>query len=325
MTDTQTDDDFESGFNEAVGESAPSKDEPQGQEAAQGSADDTPNGAGENPSGDSDQGQPAGDTADADDGGQAAGEEQSTDLWAEAPEPLKAEHEALKKRYADIDHRYRSESGRMGTVQRNFSHLQSENQALKRQLAAYQTDAAATDEKGNANQGAADDDKLASLREDYPEIAGPIEEILNASTQKTAALEQRLQAMDEEKFNNHILSEQDALSEKHDDWIDVAASDEFKNWIGTQPQLVQDALQRNSEAIVDHQEAAVVIELFKRSDAYRQEAAGEPEPDPEPKKPTSRRDLQRRSAAAPSSRNTGAGGDGPADDFEASFEYHAAK
>jgi len=319
MTDTQTENqDFEAAFTEASGDGTGTITLPADPEPTAPDSDEL------------DQGEPAADDAAGDgEGGQeeaapeGEGDNDNADPWAEAPEPLRAEYEALQAKYRDIDHRYRSDTGRISALNRKYAETQRENDELKRQLAA-QSNSAADTKNGNA-QGDDTEDTLKTLREEYPEVAEPIEKILKASQMKADALDQRLAQMDEERQKSHIITQQEYLSEQHSDWQQIGASDEFHAWVGGQPRMIQDALARNSQQIVDGEEAAAVIALFKQSLNADQGNGGEPTPQPEPEqKPTiSKRDLQRKSAAAPISRTTTGGGDGPADDFGASFNFYS--
>jgi len=319
MTDKKTDhDEFEAAFNAASGEGSgtqePAK-EPEPTPPADTAADQ------EDPAADDAAGEGEGGQEDA--APQGDEDENKADPWADAPEPLRAEFEALQTKYRDGDHRYRSDTGRISALNRKYAETQRENEELKRQLAAH-GNGAATNKNGTAQGDDAEDD-FESLRADYPEVVGPIEKKLKASEARADVLEQRLASMDQEKHQSYIISQQNYLSDAHPDWQQIGGSDEFHAWVGDQPRMIQDALARNSEHIVDGEEAAAVIALFKQSLNADQGNGGQPDPQPNPeeKPTTSKRDLQRKSASAPTSRTSTGGGDGPADDFESAFKFYA--
>lgn len=244
------------------------------------------------------------------------GDDEEADPWAEAPDSLREEHLALQKQYSELDHRYRSEQGRVPTLNREYSKAKTEITQLRERLAALEG-AANTGSNGNDNKDQAEDEAWQSLREEYPEIAQPLEAKLANAESSAKALEQRLADLDADKEEAFYNSQRDSLSDAHPDWVDVANSGEFHSWVATQPSIVQEALSRNAERIENAEEAGFVIEQFKRS---QEAAASKPE-----NQSSAKRNLQRKSAAAPSSRGVAAGGEGPKDDFSAAFQYYAKR
>ena len=59
-----------------------------------------------------------------------------------------------------------------------------------------------------------------------------------------------------------IRDNESRLDERFPGWAEIAGSQEFGQWASTQSRMVQDALRRNANAIVDYDDAADILQRF---------------------------------------------------------------
>ncbi len=360
--DTDDDQEFESAFAEFASDGSPegeaetpeSASEPEPEPASEPEQEEADNGAdkktnddeaqageGEEDAGEksASDGDEPGDADTEGQGDENTGEEDSTDIWAKASDELKSAHNEVEKERDDWKQRYKSLEGRVPTLNRNYNRALNENEVLKRKLAAYEGDAA-TKPEGNGKSGVAEDPDFKALANEYPEIAAPIQKLLEKAEANQAAFSERLGQMDASQHEDHVVAQQDVLAGKHTDWQQIGADENFHNWVATQPRMIQEALRRNFDEIVDGEEAAAVIELYKQASGLTtSEPAADPQgqqpneqgdqetpaESPESQKHKAKREMQKRSAASPTSRSSSSGGDGPPDSFESAFHYYASQ
>lgn len=220
-------------------------------------------------------------------------------------DPL-AELERYKQEAQQWQHRYNSDLGRQNALQRKIQ----EQQAMIEELQKAPQQAAP--EGSGMSQSEWD-----TLKEDFPEIAAAMEARLNLITNtyesKISRLEQSLQPIQQQAQQSYRQQQFDALAQQHPDWQQVAKSDDFNQWMQTQPEPVR-ALYNSDEAA----DAAYLIGTYK---AHRGVKA--PAPTDELKQ---RRQRQLQQGQTISNR----GGRPksslpPEDDFEAAFNYFAER
>lgn len=263
------------------------------------------------------------DDEDDDQGGNTAGQEgrgseNTDDLWASAPEPLRAAHEAAQKELEKERQSARSNAGRVAAYQRQISEFQ-------KRLAAFEQNAAAGKTAPSKGAGSEGEDDWSAVKEEYPELAGPIERRLSQIAERNAALERELSAYGDERRDRYIQEQQQALTTQHADWQSVVGSRDFLEWYTAQPAEVRSMVEKNADAIIDAQSASYALGLFKMQTGYQAKqqpapSAGAPPNDAAKQK----RQRQLQDGAGAAGRGPGRMS-GPPDDFESAFKYFAGK
>lgn len=185
-----------------------------------------------------------------------AGSEKQDDIWANADPALKAAFEAEKQRAAKAENAIRSNNGRLSQVQRELTELKQRQQA-------------APADKANEPPEVSDDE-LKRVGEEYPDIAPPLigtilalrQQVEELSKDRTKRSEAET-AQAELDATERMAEQEQHLAEQHPDWNDVVKTEDFAKWAIVQPRMVQEALQRNGDGIVDGAEAAKILSDFK--------------------------------------------------------------
>lgn len=274
------------------------------------------------------------DPEDPEDPAAAAGSKETTpDIWADAKPEQKAAYEAA----ATDAHKWRSDSGRAAADRRRI-------QELEQQLSAKSKGAADAAPGDNAVMQVLEGDAWKTVEKELPELAAPLKEILTASANENAALHRRLATFDESHADEVAKAQLRIVEQAHPDWEAVTNQKEFAEWVVTQPPFVQQMLHRNGEKVVDGDEAAHLVSLYKSSPAFKPPSPPpnkDPEPapnaDPSPKPDhepaagktaapsktdrTRQRRLEANTRVPPS--GPGASSQ-PPDDFESAFEHYAS-
>ena len=157
-------------------------------------------------------------------------------------EPKNAEEKSFKKRYGDL-RRHQQEKEKEFAVK--IEALQSQlNDATKKEI----------------NLPKSDED-IEAWATKYPDVAAIVETIaIKKAKEQSAALEDRVKAVDEMQLNASRDKAEAELLRLHPDFEDIRETDDFHNWVDEQPQSIQDALYENSS---DARTAARAIDLYK--------------------------------------------------------------
>lgn len=267
---------------------------------------------------------PPGSDAEAGTSGQAAGTEppagdQSTDIWANVPEEVRAAHRAALR---DQELRYNSVVGRLSAADRQLAQLRREQQPPAQE---GQPQPAPQQQGGGADPFSGD--TITRLREDYGEVAGPLVDMIAALKGKVDQLEAPVQQIGQERHAAQLNAQEQFLAGQHADWLEVAKDERFHGWVQTQPRFIQEALNRNANAIVDGQEAARIIGMFKQeigagaTPPPPPAPAADPAPTPQLDPRRQRQLLNGRDAGKPGAPVTS----GIPDDFDSAMEAYIAK
>lgn len=242
------------------------------------------------------------------------GSPQDDDVWANAPSELRQRYDESKR---DYELRLKSIQGRQSAADREVARL-------RQQIADMQNAGKGSgSESGTGEQssaGEASDDRFKQLLEDYPEIAGPLVEELNALKAQLKPIEEGVSTVQQEREAAFYIAQQQKLEEAHPDWLDTLKDDRFGGWLQEQPRRVQEAFERNRQAIVDGEEAAWVVGSFKEGLGIGKQ----PDPQDDPKKGQD----ERRAKQLASGRDYGRGSGPPAaneipDDFDSAVNAYA--
>ena len=169
------------------------------------------------------------------------GEVEETAEEAEA-EPEGAEEKTFKKRYSDLRR-----------------HQQQQADDFKKQIAELrnQLDAATKKEMKLPKS----DEDIEQWAKEYPDVAAIVETIaMKKASEQASALEERIKVIDEMQSSATKEKAEAELMRLHPDFDDIRDSDEFHEWVESQPKWVQDALYENDN---DARSAARAIDLYK--------------------------------------------------------------
>ncbi len=244
----------------------------------------------------------------------------STDIWANAPAELR---EAYQTAMREADTRFDRLRGKLSTSDRQLAELRaSQGRAPAREQ-----------EPGPApaEQPASDpfeSDAIKKLREDYGEVAGPLVDLIQTLSGEIQSLKAPVQQMGQERYQAEIGAQASILADQHPDYEACVNDPRYSEWAESQPQMVRDAIARNAKAIVNGEDAAMVIGMFKASIG-----AGTPPPPPPPPPPPNPQPSaieQRRQRQLEAGRDGGQGNAAPAssgvpDDFDSAMDVYMAR
>lgn len=168
------------------------------------------------------------------------------------PEPDDDLAKAVRER-DQWQHKYKSEVGRIAAYQRQIAELQ----------------AAKPQTQGQAKEQIAqkiNDSSWNELKEDFPEIANAVEKHFESQfANRFSSLEQKLQPLERQAQEARMAAERQhfdgqmaALEAAHPDYQTVVNSQEWRDWLSTQPQPVQQLVHSTSAA-----DAAYLLDGFK--------------------------------------------------------------
>ena len=168
--------------------------------------------------------------------------EESTEQEPQEAEPEGAEEKTFKKRYSDLRR-----------------HQQQQAEDFKKEIASLrqQLDSATKKEMKLPKS----DEELESWMGEYPDVAAIVESIaIKKAKEQSAALEERMKAIDEMQQSASKEKAEAELMRLHPDFDQIRDSDEFHEWAENQPKWVQDALYENNN---DARSAGRAIDLYK--------------------------------------------------------------
>ena len=236
------------------------------------------------------------------------------DIWSSADPALREAHERAIR-----DERLRAEGirGRQSAADR-------ENAQLRKRLAELDQGTGSGRKPEEEQEPGADGTKpdrqkiLNDLREEYPDLGGPILDEMADLRERLGRLEEPVGAM-QQRDQESALEQQAALVlEKHPDWVDIRTDERLAGWAQSQPRAVLEAMSRNGEHIVDGNEVAWVVDLFKRDMGIGSQSAPNPQPQPHQQ----RRERQKQAGRDAQGRSGPPVATGiPKDDVDAAITY----
>ena len=246
------------------------------------------------------------------------------DIWADAPSELRAAFEAEKSKASRAEQEIASNRGRISHLQARLDSLIAKPEQQDDTAGAGET----SPDAGGSQDNLFESDGWKQFREDYADIAGPVQEVFSAQAEeiKTVRAEnQRLRKGLETVGEDRVLARSDRLEaevrETHPEYDEIIASEAFANWGQAAPAYIQQALHRNGEIIVDAAEASDLIARFKADTDFKgangTEGGGSASTagnggDSSATAAATRRQIQLDSATGPTSR----GGEAPTQDKE---------
>lgn len=231
----------------------------------------------------------------------------SDDPWKDVPADLRERIAAIEKERDEARHRAQSDANRVAALSRKIQSLTTSAPAAP----------AKKDEEPSDAQKALDA-KVKQLREDYPEVAEPMLELLAAERDKLNAVTQKLETVEGDRQQAFIQQQEALLTEAHPDWRQTVATPDFQSWMEAQPP----GIQKLAESY-DARETSTVITLFKTESGVAAKAPA-PVATPEQNATEARRREQLSGGVAIKTRPAPVTS-GPPDDFEGAAAYYQAK
>lgn len=225
--------------------------------------------------------------------------------------------EALIRERDDYKQKFQSNNGRISAYQRQLDELQQSNAHLASQIAKSVDDTGSKSEAREQIAGEISNQSWDELKEDMPDVAAAIDERLKAMiddrikpiNEKIQPISQSLQEQRQREAEARFERELAVVKDRHPDFDDVVRSSEFSEWLGQQPEPVQQL--QNSDSAAD---AAYLLDTFKLQTST--------EPSGSDLKQRNQAKL-RNSLAAPSKRLSRTA---PSlDDFDAAFDAAVAR
>lgn len=262
--DDETDEDDDSGDGE--GSEAAAADT--GQETSDTDADPAPESAEGEQSSEDDEGEGES-SSDATDGAASAG-----DIWASAPKELRDAFDAERTRAARAEQEVASSRGRISNLQSRLDASLGKPPEQRNTAGAADTSPDAGDSRPNPFET----DEWKGLRDEFGDIAEPIEKILTPLVGEVGALRaenqrlrQGMETIGQDRLHTRAQSQEAAVREAHPDYDDILQSQEFAGWVQAAPAYLREGLERNGRAIVDAAEASDILKRFKQDTGYGSE------------------------------------------------------
>jgi hypothetical protein len=183
------------------------------------------------------------------------------DIWADAPEPMRAAYQSLTKERDE-------ERARRAGNDRKIREMSEELKALRSAPAA---------QAGSKPDGM-NEAEWQAFKEDYAEIAAPIESKMQTLNAELESFRRRFESMDQDQLKQTYDTNFNDVVATHDDYLPIVRQPAFVDWIGQQPRYIQDAAARNGQEIVDPVEVIEIIDRYKLH-AGIDAKAPEPKPD----------------------------------------------
>jgi hypothetical protein len=220
-----------------------------GRQEAEGD-DKTDQGGKEAGQGEPEAGQPseAPPAADAD---KASRAEIPDDVLANADPRLKAHIEQLEGETRKARNAARSNGGRL-------------TQALN-ELHALRQAATSGKTEGEGGSETTREERLAKLREDYPEVSEPLLEEITDLKGQIGTLTAGEIAKAESAVTEALEAETEALLERHPDLPQIVRDPAYAEWAKAQSPGIQRMIQENSQHVISAADAGLVFDLFKQS------------------------------------------------------------
>lgn len=184
--------------------------------------------------------------------GQAGAGGQVTDPWAKAP----AEYRKLyEEEVTELRRRLAGQDRKIGQ--------------LNARLLSPAPVKGKDDKAGTGTEAArlADDPDWKKVEEDFPEIARPFMRELERRDASVQTLQQQLGAMQAGERETVLLDNEQAVLDRHSDFVQVASSPVFREWADGLSPALKSILSQNAQRIVDPQGAIAIVDLFKAQHA----------------------------------------------------------
>lgn len=179
-------------------------------------------------------------------------EGKDTDIWATAPEPLKAAYLAEKTARERWETTARGHARSASQQGRRLAELE----AKLPKGASDEAPAGETDEERTARH--------AKLREEYGDSVGQLLPEIDELRSELARVKGVVSADWQQRSEADLLDQYALLDQRHPKWREDVVSDSYVQWAQTQPKPVLDAIASNAQQLSDGATAAWVLDQWKR-------------------------------------------------------------
>lgn len=243
------------------------------------------------------------------------------DIWSNAPPELRAAADQLRR---DYELRLETEKGRRAGLDRELARLRQQNpqpQPAAQPEGQHRGNDGNNGQQPQQQQQPATSDIVEKLREEYPELAAPILDLIEKQQATVEELKAITAPVQQEREKAEEARQLALLESQVSDWADAVRDDRFIGWLGQQPQSLQTAFNRNADKWVDGADAALVIGKFKQDVGFGTKA-----PLPVPPAQDERRQRQLANGRDAGSNSPSVSSSGPSDDdFEGWVDRFAKK
>lgn len=183
-----------------------------------------------------------------------AGEPQ--DIWASADPRLRQAYEEFVR---DAELRIQTFKGRQSAADREAEKLRQQLASLQQGRQQQQPDAGG----GNQAEASPPPDAVSRLRAEYPEVAGPLLDLIESQRAELQKLQQSAGSYEQDRAQAEERRQVEILARDAPDWQQVVTDDRFTGWLQGKPTAIREAFERNREKWVDGADAALVVNLFR--------------------------------------------------------------
>lgn len=234
------------------------------------------------------------------------------DIWADAPEHLKAAHEAA---IAKFEHRIKSDEGRVSGFQRR-------SDELRRQVAVLRTTSEQEDLKTYL-----DSEEYKKSKDEYGADLGPIFQLIEGLAKNTTTNAQQIGQVTTTAASQIEADVEALLDEVAPDRVDLISDPKFSPWLDTQPAFVKRLAANNWDRVVDPAEIVELCNRFRSAHGIEMPEIASERKDGAATRPTEtsrKRELQLEGSKATTSRQQIANPGVEDDDFEGAWKEAAA-
>lgn len=228
------------------------------------------------------------------------------DPWASAPPELRKLYENERTSREKAEGVVKAHEGRLRAFQTEITELRSKT-----------SEAPPAEKPKTKEEIEAREERLKKLREEFPEVAGPLLEEIEELRRQNQTLSKGVETVQSREVETELDAQEKLLAGRHGDWLEQARSEAFGKWVLEQPRYVREAIHRNGSAIVDGEEVADILDRFKAT-------LPKDEKEEQRRKVDERRQEQLDAARGPENRLQGQP-EGFADDFEAEWKRLSAR
>jgi hypothetical protein len=218
------------------------------------------------------------------------------DIWANADPALRTAYEAMRNERDAKENAFKRVSGVVSAHQRKADDLQRQlNDALKGK--------ATTEGDSKDASSILDNPAFKKVEEDFPEIIAPVKAALSAMKGELEGAKQALGRITSKHDEADTVEQSTILLGVHPDYAQIARTPEFRAWYDTAPPSIQEGVRRNATKVVNGQEVASIVTLYKAETGFVSKTKpAKSDPAPSNQKPSDpKRSKQLESAATPAS------------------------
>lgn len=202
------------------------------------------------------------------------------DIWADAPEHLKTAYQAVANEKASLEHRLKSDEGRVSSYQRIANDLQ-------RKISAIRT-IGQQDDLGAYLKS----EDFKKTKADYGDDLGPVFTALDYMANNLAVTQGRVGQVGSLTAETIGAEVETFLDEAAPDRADLLGSTQFIGWLEAQPKFIRDLASRNWDDVSDPAEVVELCDRFRAAQGLVK--PGSTATETAPAKPSHRTEIDRK-------------------------------